>query len=138
MAEAIVVDHGSSKWRVGESGEERPKSIFPTVVGVGFVGGATKTYIGDEALSSPLLPALQYKYPIEQGLIRDWEAMEVLWEHNFKEMNVDPQEIQVLLSESTFSSRAQREQETELLFETFQIPYFCVMNEAGKHKIAQS
>ena len=60
------------------------------------------------------------KYPIEHGLIVDWDVMEKIWNHTFyNELRVDPKERAVLLTESQWNSAANRERMVQMMFEKF-------------------
>lgn len=65
---------------------------------------------------------LNLKYPIESGIVTDWENMEKVWAYCFSnELRVDPQEHRILLTEAPNNPKANREKMTTLMFETFQI-----------------
>jgi len=43
---------------------------------------------------------LKLNYPIEYGLVKNWDEMEKIWEHTFyNELCVDPVEHNVMLTE---------------------------------------
>lgn len=78
-------------------------------------------FVGDECVSNPR-PHVEMRSPLEDGLYKDWDLMENLWEHAFARMRVEPSAQPILCSESSWSTRAEREKYMELLFETMNTP----------------
>lgn len=83
------------------------------------VGVESKSeYIGDEA--QKMRGVLKLSYPIESGIVTEWEMMEKVWAYTFEnELRVDPSEHKVLLTEAPGNPKANREKMTNLMFETF-------------------
>jgi len=64
---------------------------------------------------------LNLNYPIESGIVTNWDDMEKVWEYCFSnELRVDASEHKVLLTEAPRNPKANREKMTQLMFETFQ------------------
>ena len=127
----IVIDNGSGVIKAGFSGDNAPSVKFPSIVGFPrsdkqMVGVEAKSeYIGDEA--QKMRGVLNLKYPIESGIVSEWEMMEKVWAYCFEnELRVDPSEHKVLLTEAPMNPKANREKMTNLMFETFQVPGFYV------------
>jgi actin-related protein len=122
----IVIDNGSGVIKAGFSGENQPSVKFPSIVGKPrsdkqMIGVESKSeYIGDEA--QKMRGVLNLAYPIESGIVTDWDNMEKVWEYCFSnELRVDPSEHNVLLTEAPMNPKANREKMTQMMFETFQV-----------------
>lgn len=58
--------------------------------------GSQSVYIGDEAQQKRGI--LKLSYPLEHGIVKNWDDMESIWEHTFyNELRVDPSEHPVFL-----------------------------------------
>jgi actin len=126
MSQAVVIDNGSGVIKAGMSGDNMPNVKFPSIVGTprtknAMIGVESKSeYIGDEA--QKMRGVLNLVYPIESGIVTNWDNMEKVWAYCFNnELRIDPSEHRVLLTEAPMNPKMNREKMTSLMFETFQV-----------------
>lgn len=87
----IICDNGTGFVKCGFSGSNFPHAIFPALVGRPILRTEEKlsntllkdVLVGDDA--SLNRSSLQISYPLENGIIRNWDEMLLLWDYTFYE-----------------------------------------------------
>jgi actin-related protein 2 len=110
---------------MGWSTDPNPQEVYPSVVG-------RPKLIGDDAISSAEIKEimvghqawkarkfLDLKYPIENGIVKDWEDCVHLWKYGFDELKVKPSSSSVLVTEPVRNTDDARSKLAELIFEKF-------------------
>jgi len=122
----IVCDNGTGFVKCGFAGSNFPHAIFPSLLGRPILRAEEKIegieikdlMFGEEA--SKLRSMLQLSYPMENGIVRNWEDMELLWNYTFTEaMKVDPKECKIMLTEPPMNPKKNREMMVSTMFEKF-------------------
>ncbi|CAG8703567.1 7801_t:CDS:2, partial [Scutellospora calospora] len=122
---------GSGVIKAGFAGDEIPKCFFPSYVGrpkhVRIMAGAVEgeVFIGRKA--QELRGLLKIRYPIEHGIVSDWDDMERIWKYIYEaELKIASEEVctqiprhPVLLTEAPLNPRNNRESAAAMFFETF-------------------
>ncbi|GME25694.1 actin-like protein [Neofusicoccum parvum] len=123
----IVLDNGSGTIRAGFAGQDLPKCYFPSYVGrpkhVRALAGALEgdVFIGPRA--QELRGLLKINYPLEHGIVTDWDDMERIWQYVYaEELKTVSEDHPVLLTEPPLNPRTNRDTAAQILFETFNVP----------------
>eukprot|EP00727_Mastigamoeba_balamuthi_P013583 m51a1_g8848 putative actin-related protein 4-like (479) ;mRNA; r:478230-479977 len=151
---ALVIDVGSHSTRAGYAGEDTPKAVFSSCVGVVAAEAAemevdagaapkrsriSRMRCGDAItpLKTWRAAAGSAKHPhdgmeivpvLDGPAVRDWDGLERLYQHALVEsLRVEPREHPLLVAEPAQASRADRERVAELVLERFEAPavYLC-------------
>lgn len=81
--------------------------------------------VGDEAAA--LRRALDISYPLENGIIRNWDDMEHVWSYLFNDkMKINPADKKVLLTEAPLNPKENRKKMIEVMFEKYVRPTVLV------------
>eukprot|EP00761_Pharyngomonas_kirbyi_P014624 gb/GECH01014654.1/.p1 GENE.gb/GECH01014654.1/~~gb/GECH01014654.1/.p1 ORF type:complete len:382 (+),score=96.15 gb/GECH01014654.1/:1-1146(+) len=134
-SQAIVIDNGSGTIKAGFSGDDLPKHIFSNFVGRPrhkkvMMGGLEGDYfIGDQA--NEWRGLLSLKYPMEHGIVEDWNDMEKIWSHIYPSLQISsPDDYPVFLTETPLNPNKNRESMAEIFFETFRVPSLFISVQA--------
>ncbi|CAB1344838.1 unnamed protein product, partial [Coregonus sp. 'balchen'] len=124
----VVCDNGTGFVKCGYAGSNFPEHIFPALVGRPIIRSTAKVgnieikdlMVGDEA--SELRSMLEVNYPMENGIVRNWDDMKHLWDYTFGpgKLNIDSRNCKILLTEPPMNPTKNREKIIEVMFETYQ------------------
>ncbi|XP_026480842.1 actin-related protein 2-like [Ctenocephalides felis] len=123
----IVCDNGTGFVKCGYAGGNFPAYIFPSLIGRPIIRADSKIgdieikdlMIGDEA--SAQRSCLEVSYPMENGVVRNWDDMCHVWDYTFgkQKMNLDPSNTKILLTEPPMNPLKNREKMIEVMFEKY-------------------
>jgi len=134
---AVVVDNGSGFIKAGISGDDAPKVRFASTVGYPIEKDPDRDfYIGADAMQKRA--ALALKWPVQDGVVTEWDEMEKLWRHTFdNELRMaiggekeDTDCHGVLLTDSPTNQKQNRAKLMQVMFETFKVQNFYVSAQA--------
>ncbi len=126
----VVMDNGTGLTKMGYADMSQPQYTIPTCIGLPLPQRAQSRqdglhdldfYVGEEAK----LHTRDYglSYPIEKGVVTNWDHMEKLWQRCFfKYLKCEPESHCVLLTEPPLNAPENRELVAEIMFETFNVP----------------
>jgi len=124
--QVVVCDNGTGFVKCGFAGANFPTSIFPSMVGRPILRSEEKIdnvqlkdiMVGDEA--SKLRTMLQITYPLDNGIVRNWEDMGYVWDYTFQEkLKVNPRECKIMLTEAPMNPVQNRKKMIEVMFEKY-------------------
>lgn len=132
----VVIDNGSGVIKAGFAGDQVPKYHFPNYIGrpkhVRVMAGALEgdVFMGPRAEEHRGL--LSIRYPMEHGIVRDWNDMERIWQYIYSkdQLQTFSEEHPVLLTEAPLNPRRNREKAAEIFFETFNVPALFISMQA--------
>jgi len=122
----IVCDNGTGFVKCGFAGANFPASIFPSMVGRPMLRSEEKVenvqlkdiMVGDEA--AKLRNMLQVTYPIDNGIVRNWDDMQYVWDYTFFEkLKINPTESKIMLTEAPMNPTQNRKKMIEVMFEKY-------------------
>ncbi|OMJ26225.1 Actin-2 [Smittium culicis] len=74
---------------------------------------------------------LKINYPVEHGVVKDWDDMEKIWSHIYtEEIKTLPEDHPVLLTEAPLNPDSNREMAAQIFFETFNVPAMYISIQA--------
>ena len=101
---SIVIDQGSSQFKAGFGGEDKPKLFFSSqyhsfIFSVGRpkyralpIASTQENYVGNQ-INDNLRGVLKLHYPYQKGVISNWNEMDQLWKYTFSELRANPKEV---------------------------------------------
>ncbi len=123
----MVCDNGTGFVKCGYAGSNFPAHIFPSLVGRPIIRAANRIddievkdlMVGDEA--SKLRSMLEVNYPMENGMVRNWDDMCHVWDYTFgkEKLDIEPADCKILLTEPPMNPTRNREKMIEVMFEKY-------------------
>ncbi len=126
MSKNIVLDSGTGMVKAGFAGENKPSIVVKSVVGkpkyngIMFGMNDEKKYVCDQV--DEMKGLLELSYPIEHGIINNWDDIENIWSHVFyNKLKIEPKDHNILMTEAALNPIENRKKMLELLFEKFNV-----------------
>jgi actin-related protein 2 len=138
-----VVDNGTGFVKCGFA-EETVPMVFPSMIGRPTMRYEEKiqgielkdVMVGEDA--STLRTMLQINYPVDKGIIRDWDEMRHIWDHTFNNiLKINPKGSHVLLTEPPQNPISNRQKMLENMFEHYEFSGVYVATQAVMALYAQ-
>jgi len=130
-----VLDHGTANIKAGFSTQDTPSCVLPTLVGHGRHKGAMaalglkQAYIGKEA--QVLRGILDMSSPIRQGVVHNWDDLEVIWDHIWdNELEAIPSSLPVVATLPPLSSSQDWSKMTQIFMEKMNVPALYLANKS--------
>eukprot|EP01083_Nonionella_stella_P268060 905889_1 len=135
----IIIKNGSNRMKNGFSSDQKPQSIFPTIVGcrrhsnVCLPQPKRHPTVGHEA--NRFRGRHTIRHPIKRGIITDFHDMQYnIWDVLMNdELKIDKEELKcmnVLLTETHLNTKENREKMTQIMLEHFNVNGVCIANES--------
>lgn len=127
----LVVDNGTGFVKVGFAGSNFPEHVFPSIIGRPILRAEERLttasqisdiMMGDEAAAHRTY--LQITQPMEHGIVKNWEDMQLLWNYTFfDKLKMDAERDvhgrKILLTEPPMNPKANRVRMCEVMFEQY-------------------
>ncbi|CAF4076378.1 unnamed protein product, partial [Adineta steineri] len=132
----IVIDNGSGNIRAGFAGDDTPQVILQNIIhhrrhNSSQSDTSHSDYFVGNKLFKDRDTSLNCSYPMEHGIVTNWDDMEKIWHHIFvSELRIKPEEHPVLLTEALLNPLRNREKMTQILFEHFHVPAMYVSTQS--------
>ena len=126
MEDPIVCDNGTGFIKAGRCTSHFPQHSVPSVIGhphPNFAELVDRTidmnseFIGEQIEEKRA--ALKLTYPMEEGIVKDWDIMEKVWAYTFNKFTCDRSKTCVMMTEAPLNPMKNREKMAEVLFEKF-------------------
>ncbi|KAL4428876.1 hypothetical protein ABPG74_001363 [Tetrahymena malaccensis] len=122
----VVIDNGSGVIRAGIAGEDKAKLQFDSYIGrpkykmVLPTNTQSDYYLGN--ISDEQRGLLKLQYPINHGIIQNWNDMDLIWKYCYSELKVSAKEYPVLLTEPAINPINHKFRVAQQFFENFNAP----------------
>lgn len=119
--------------KAGYAGEDCPKHVFPSSVGVdgsAEAGSSSAFRVGSNALSVRA-DGMRITPAVTEGVVTNWDAMEAILDHTYKScLTCEAADHPLLMAEANHTTNAAREKMAELAFEKVGVPAFFLSKSA--------
>ena len=128
---SIIIDNGTGYIKAAISGEEDYKIIIPNCIGKHKSSDSSYKEKNDYIFGNEIewmKKDLKIEYPINRGIIQDWDLMEKIWGHILYQLHSAPEKCNVMLTQPIVNPKDQAEKMIQIMFETFDVQGFYITN----------
>lgn len=123
----IVCDNGTGFVKCGFAGTNFPAAMFPSMVGRPIMRYEENSVEGIEVKdimvgteAQKLRHMLQITYPLDNGIVRNWQDMEYVWDYTFHDrLKINTKGAKILLTEAPMNPKQNREKMIQVMFEKY-------------------
>lgn len=124
----VICDTGTGVIKAGWAGENEPSCMLANIVGRPQIRAGDNLGKGQQVLQDIMFgeeaqaarSMLSMTRPIKNGVIQNWDDMELLWDYTFKQLGVkDPADHKIVQTEAALNPPKNREKMVERMFEKY-------------------
>lgn len=116
----VVIDNGGNTIKAGFAGDDHPSIVTRNALGLEEFASISDPSIFSNYQRKFKTDGISVRHPVTNGVITNWEDMEEIWSKVIHDqLQVTPEEMNLLITEPVHNSRPAREKIAEIMLEKF-------------------